>query len=229
MKKRQDNKLDMMANAIEDNAAGITGELKEIDEVTELCGFPFSGYLAKVETPRPGGIWDEIIIAFTGRAAAAAGDPDIDTVRRRIVGSKVIVYGKVQTLKDFRTGRVLVFILAEFIRMSQYPMPQDDVMLKGIIASEPIYRETPSGKRITNITVVTENVLTGGKCFIPCICWQDQADEVAGWDKGDAVELLGRYQSRQYEKAVDNISGGREKHTTYEISVQLISRKVQQG
>lgn len=63
------------------------------------------------------------------------------------------------------------------------------------------------------------------KCFIPCICWQEQADEVAGWQQGDTVELLGRYQSRQYEKVIDTDSGSREWRTAYEISVQLINRK----
>ena len=37
---------------------------------------------------------------------------------------------------------------------------------------------------------------------MPCICWQEQADEVAQWQQGDTVELLGRYQSRQYEKVL---------------------------
>lgn len=228
MKRRQGKKLDALANAIGDNMAGIAGELKEIDMVTQLYGFPFCGYLAKVEVPRPGGVLDEIIIAFTGEAAAETGQSDIDFIRRKIVGKKVIAYGKVQALKNLWTGRVLVFILAEFIRMAQYPMPQDDVMLRGIIANDPVYRETPRGKRITNITVETENVLMKSKCFIPCICWQDQADEAAGWAKGDTVELLGRYQSRQYEKIIDARSGSRELRITHEISVQLVSRKGRQ-
>ena len=99
MKKEQDNKPDFLrdintaimeeltAGGIKDNAAGLAGELKEVEEVTELCGLRFNGYLAKIETPRPRGTLDEVIVAFTdtvhgrlynikprqGRAAALAG------------------------------------------------------------------------------------------------------------------------------------------------------------
>ena len=77
MKKEQDNKPDFLrdintaimeeltAGGIKDNAAGLAGELKEIEEVTELCGLRFNGYLAKIETPRPRGTLDEVIVAFT--------------------------------------------------------------------------------------------------------------------------------------------------------------------
>ncbi|MEQ2381096.1 hypothetical protein WMO21_01845 [Lachnospiraceae bacterium CLA-AA-H58] len=66
---------------------------------------------------------------------------------------------------------------------------------------------------------------TGGSCFLPCICWQEQADEAAQWQQGDTVELLGRYQSRQYEKVLDTATGEREQRTAYEVSVRLIRRK----
>lgn len=102
---------------------------------------------------------------------------------------------------------------------------KDEVVLRGVIACEPVYRMTPRGKRITDISVIVKNELTSNKCFIPCICWQEQADEVAGWQQGDTVELLGRYQSRQYEKVIDTGSGNRERRTAYEVSVQLINRK----
>lgn len=72
-------------------------------------------------------------------------------------------------------------------------------------------------------------MLTAGTCFIPCICWQETADEVANWQQGDKVILLGRCQSRQYEKVIDTDSGSREQRTAYEVSVQLINRKEQAG
>lgn len=234
MKKRQDKKPDFLrdinmaimdeltAGRIKGNVAALAGELKEIEEVTELCGLRFNGYLAKVETPRQRGALDEVIVAFTEAAA--------DRERMRIesyfkTGSKVLASGKVQTLKDFESGRVLVFILADFFSTAKAPMMQDDVALRGVIASDPVYRTTPRGKRITDISVMVKNELTGSRCFIPCICWQEQADEAAGWKKGDKVELLGRYQSRQYEKVIDADSSSKERRTAYEVSVQLINRK----
>lgn len=237
MRKEQDNKPDFLrdintaimeeltAGGIKDNAAGLAGELKEVEEVTELCGMRFIGYLAKVETPRPRGTLDEVIVAFTEAVLDRGKTGDGLHIENYLkVGSKVLVSGKVQTLKDFESGKVLAFILADFVGLVKNPMMQDDVALRGVIAHEPIYRTTPRGKRITDISVIVKNELTGNKCFVPCICWQEQADEVAGWQQGDTVELLGRYQSRQYEKVIDTDSGSRERRTAYEVSVQLIKK-----
>ena len=242
MKKRQDKKPDflrdinteimeeLMAGGIKDNAAGLAGELKEVEEVTELCGLRFNGYLAKIETPRPQGTLDEVIVAFTEAALNRGQTGDglcIESFLKE--GSKVLVSGKVQTLKDFKSGKMLVFILADFLGLAENAMMQDDVALRGIIAHKPVYRTTPRGKRITDISILVNSELAGKQCSIPCICWQEQADEVAGWQQGDTVKLLGRYQSRQYEKVIDTCSGSREKRTAYEISVRVINRKERAG
>lgn len=242
MKKRQGKKPDFLrdinteimeeltAGGIKDNAAGLAGELKEVEEVTELCGLRFIGYMAKIETPRPRGTLDEVIVAFTEAALNRGQTGDglrIESFLKE--GSKVLVSGKVQTLKDFKSGKMLVFILADFLGLVENPMMQDDVALRGIIAHKPVYRTTPRGKRITDISILVNSELAGKQCSIPCICWQEQADEVAGWQQGDTVELLGRYQSRQYEKVIDTDSGSRESRTAYEVSVQLINRKEMAG
>lgn len=123
------------------------------------------------------------------------------------------------------SGRLLVYILADFVAVSEKAVEQDETAVRGVIANKPTYRETPRGKRITDITVKVRNELTGGSCFLPCICWQEQADEAAQWQQGDTVELLGRYQSRQYEKVLDTATGEREQRTAYGVSVRLIRRK----
>lgn len=223
MRKKQDNQRDLdavimealTAGSIKDNAVGLIGELEEVKQVTELCGLCFDGYLAKIKTPRPSGTMDEVIVAVTGEV--------INSIEH--IEGFVLVTGKVQTLKDFKTGKVLVFVLADFWGTVQKPMMQDDVAIRGIIAHEPVYRTTPKGKRISDIFVMVKNELTGNKCYIPCVCWQEQADEVAGWQQGDTVELLGRYQSRQYEKIIDAESDRKEMRTAREASVRMINRK----
>lgn len=211
-----------------DNAAGLAGELIELEEVTSICGLPFYGYLGKIETPRPSGAVDEVVIAFTERKVDRDKTGDGLYLEKYFkIGSRLLVSGKVQTLKNFENGRVLVFVLADYVALSPKAMPQDDIAIAGELAYMPKHRETPKGKRITDIFVKVQNALTAGTCYIPCICWQETADEVAGWKQGDKVELLGRYQSRQYEKVIDADSGSRESRTAYEVSVQLIKRKGQ--
>lgn len=197
---------ELTGGGIKGNAAGLVGTLTQIKEIKQLCGLPFCGYMAKLETVRPSGVPDEVTVVF-------------------VEGSRLLLTGKVQTLKDFQSGRLLVYILADFVAVSEKAVEQDEAAVRGVIANKPTYRETPRGKRITDITVKVRNELTGGSCFLPCICWQEQADEAAQWQQGDTVELLGRYQSRQYEKVLDAATGEREQRTAYEVSVRLIRRK----
>lgn len=209
-----------------DNVVGLAGTVTELEEVTSICGLTFYGYLGKIETPRPSGAVDEVVIAFTEREVDRGKTGDGLYLEKYFkIGSRLLISGKIQTLKDFESGRVLVFVLADYVALSPKAMPQDDIAIAGELVYMPKHRETPKGKRITDIFVKVQNALTAGTCYIPCICWQETADEVAGWKQGDTVELLGRYQSRQYEKVIDADSGSRERRTAYEVSVQLIKRK----
>ena len=217
---------ELTGGGIKGNAAGLVGTLTQIKEIKQLCGLPFCGYMAKLETARPSGVPDEVTVVFAEDIPyRACNGIEFDVMQEFVEGSRLLLTGKVQTLKDFQSGRLLVYILADFVAVSEKAVEQDETAVRGVIANKPTYRETPRGKRITDITVKVRNELTGGSCFLPCICWQEQADEAAQWQQGDTVELLGRYQSRQYEKVLDTATGEREQRTAYEVSVRLIRRK----
>ena len=217
---------ELTGGGIKGNAAGLVGTLTQIKEIKQLCGLPFCGYMAKLETVRPSGVPDEVTVVFAEDVPyRACNGIEFDVMQEFVEGSRLLLTGKVQTLKDFQSGRLLVYILADFVAVSEKAVEQDEAAVRGVIANKPTYRETPRGKRITDITVKVRNELTGGSCFLPCICWQEQADEAAQWQQGDTVELLGRYQSRQYEKVLDTATGEREQRTAYEVSVRLIRRK----
>ena len=217
---------ELTGGGIKGNAAGLVGTLTQIKEIKQLCGLPFCGYMAKLETVRPSGVPDEVTVVFAEDVPyRACNGIEFDVMQEFVEGSRLLLTGKVQTLKDFQSGRLLVYILADFVAVSEKAVEQDEAAVRGVIANKPTYRETPRGKRITDITVKVRNELTGGSCFLPCICWQEQADEAAQWQQGDTVELLGRYQSRQYEKVLDAATGEREQRTAYEVSVRLIRRK----
>lgn len=126
-------------------------------------------------------------------------------MREYPAGSRLLLYGKMQTLKDFSTGRQLVFALADFVALSPKAEQQNDIVLVGEIVYKPTYRETPRGKRISDIFVKVKNQLTKCSSLIPCICWNETADEVANWLPGDTVKLIGRLQSREYEKLIEEL------------------------
>lgn len=131
----QDNKPDFLKdlnNGILDeltaggrikNAVGLAGELTEIESVDELNGLPFCGYVAKIETPRPSGTLDEVAVAFPAQAAyAATAGIEFDVLREFTVGSRIMVQGKIQTVKNWQSGKVLVFILAEYVAIAPKAM-----------------------------------------------------------------------------------------------------------
>ena len=202
------------------NVAGLVGEVKELAEVTQICGLPFAGYLGKIEIPRPSGIKDEVAVAFEQGTPYKAAQGELDVLQEFAPGSRLLITGKIQTLKDFETGKYLVFILADYVAASPKAEFQNDVAITGEIVFKPTHRETPRQKEFAP-----------GSCFSPCICWQETADEVAGWEQGTKVRLLGRYQSREYDKEVATYyAGGKEalreteRRTAYELSVQLIEK-----
>lgn len=237
MRKEQDSKPDFIKDLNADildeltkggklnNAVGLAGEVTELEEVKEICGLPFRGYLGKVETERPNGVVDEVVIAFKWDTPYKVYDGiEFDVLREFSAGSRLLISGKIQTLKNFESGRVLVFVLADYVALSPKSMMQDDIAIVGELVYKPTHRETPRGKRITDIFVKVQNTLTAGMCYIPCICWQETADEVAGWQQGDKVKLLGRYQSREYQKGIAGETVEWETRTAYEVSVSQIKR-----
>lgn len=209
------------------NMAGIVGAVKELNAVKDICGLPFEGYLGKIETIRPSGVRDEVNIAFEWEVPYRRyGIEEFDVIQEFALGSRIMLTGKIQTLKDYGTGRRLVYVLADFITKAEGAPIQNDIAVTGEIVYKPRYRETPRGRHITDIFVKVQKELAPGSCYIPCVCWEDQADTVAGWKEGDRVSLLARYQSREYMKTVRSADGTtmRERRKAYELSVQMIVR-----
>lgn len=146
------------------NVAGLVGEVKELTEVEKVCGLPFDGYLGKIETTRPSGIADEVVVAFEREKPYKAADGEFDVLKEFAPGSRLLLTGKIQTLKDFSTGRTLVFILADFVALSPKAVLQNEIAIMGELTFKPTYRETPRGKRISDIFVNVQKELAPGCC-----------------------------------------------------------------
>ena len=80
---------------------------------------------------------------------------EFDIMREFVAGSRLLLTGKTQTIKDFKSGKLLVYILADFVAVSEKAAEQDDVAIRGIYQMHHIQR-TPRGKRITDITVMVK-------------------------------------------------------------------------
>lgn len=103
----------------EKNVVGLAGDVKELKAVEAVCGLRFKGYLGLVEVERPSGITDTLVVAFAWDTPyKSTQGVEFDVLREYPIGSRLLLYGKMQTLKDFSTGRQLVFVLADFVALS---------------------------------------------------------------------------------------------------------------
>jgi|SRR5215467_4305366 len=74
------------------------------------------------------------------------------------------------------------------------------VTIAGVIANDPIVRSTPTGKTVTSASICCA-VTAKTKTFIRAVAWEDLADLLGGFRKGDFVEVNGRIQARSWEDA----------------------------
>jgi len=143
---------ELTGGGIKGNAAGLVGTLTQIKEIKQLCGLPFCGYMAKLETVRPSGAPDEVTVVFAEDVPyRACNGIEFDVMQEFVEGSRLLLTGKVQTLKDFQSGRLLVYILADFVAVSEKAVEQDEAAVRGVIANKPTYRETPRGNSCAGI------------------------------------------------------------------------------
>lgn len=93
------------------------------------------------------------------------------------------------------------------------------IYLNGFICKEPIYRTTPFGREITD-TLVAVNRTYNKSDYIPCIAWGHNARYTASLPVGTNVMILGRIQSREYQKRMSEEEVVIK--TAYEVSISKV-------
>lgn len=93
------------------------------------------------------------------------------------------------------------------------------IELTGHICKDPVYRVTPFKREICDILLAVNRSYNKSD-YIPCITWGRNARYVNGLGVGEKVTIVGRIQSREYQKT--DHSGNIETRTAYEVSVSKI-------
>ena len=88
-----------------------------------------------------------------------------------------------------------------------------------IFAKKPIYRKTPFGREISDILLAVNRAYNKSD-YIPCIAWGRTARFCENIPVGTEVKIIGRVQSREYEKKHED--GTVEKRVAYEVSVSSL-------
>lgn len=204
----------MLDKVIENNRVCIIGEV--VSEFTfshEVFGEGF--YIANVSVNRLSDMVDIIPLMISERL--------ID-VTKDYRGRKIEVSGQFRSYnrhEGVKNKLVLSIFVRElrFIEDDEVPEEQsksNQIFLDGYVCKPPIYRKTPLGREIADILVAV-NRPYGKSDYIPCIAWGRNARFCQNIEVGTQVKIIGRVQSRQYEKKHED--GTVETKTAYEVSV----------
>ena len=96
------------------------------------------------------------------------------------------------------------------------PVTSNEVVLNGYICKKPIYRQTPFGREIADILLAVNRAYNKSD-YIPCIAWGRNARFCQNLEIGTEIKVIGRVQSRTYEKKFED--GTSETRIAYEVSI----------
>ena len=146
------------------------------------------------------------------------------------VGTKITVEGQFRSYNSYGEGKnkLVLTVFAKNIEMledqeSEIEAKKDfvsnEVTLIGYICKKPIYRQTPFGREIADILLAVNRAYSKSD-YIPCIAWGRTARFCENMEVGTEVKVVGRVQSRQYEKKHED--GSVENKVAYEVSVSSL-------
>lgn len=96
---------------------------------------------------------------------------------------------------------------------------ENSVFLDGYISRPPVFRITPLGRQITELTIAVNYPFLESD-YIPCICWNRNALAASMFPCGLHINAWGRIQSREYLKKINSLETCRK--TAYEVSIWKI-------
>ena len=134
-------------------------------------------------------------------------------------GNMVKVFGEIRTRNVHEDDKNHLEITVFVKEVLLYEEDENNVELDGFICKEPTYRETPFGRQITDLMVASNREYFKSD-YIPCIAWGRNAIRASEFNVGTRVKVLGRLQSREYKKKIDD--GTYEVRTAYELSSYMI-------
>ena len=182
----------------------------------EIYGEKF--YIFNLSVPRLSGNADIIPITISERLLELE-DLALD--------KKIIVEGQFRSYNSYENekNRLVLTVFAKEVKFIENQdeeievskdFTSNEVILNGYICKKPIYRQTPFGREISDILLAVNRAYNKSD-YIPCIAWGRNARFCENIAVGTEVKIIGRVQSRSYEKKYDD--GRVETKVAYEVSV----------
>jgi len=180
----------------------------------EIYGESF--YIFNLEIPRLSGTADCIPITISERLISNF---------ELTIGREVIIEGQFRSYNTYENQRSRLVLTVFAKEIKDYNVEENEegrerisneVVLTGYICKKPIYRKTPFGREISDILLAVNRAYNKSD-YIPCIAWGRNARFCENMEIGTEVRIVGRVQSRMYEKKHED--GTVEQRVAYEVSV----------
>ncbi len=168
-------------------------------------------FIFPVETRRLSGAVDTINVVAREALLAALRIEEAE---------RLCVQGELRSFNNRREEgpKLVITVFARALSLAGGGEDVNAITLRGALCKPPVLRVTPMGRDICDLMLAV-NRRCGRSDYLPCICWGARARAAALYGVGDAVELTGRVQSRQYIKLIE---GEPVEKTAYEVSASEI-------
>ena len=208
----------MDTNYLENNYLTLVGKVTGEKKFShEIYGEKF--YTFNLSIPRLSGNADIIPITISER---------LITDEMLTEGNKLLIKGQFRSYNSYENERnklILTVFAKDVVEVEENEEDNEivkkdsisnEVVLIGFICKKPIYRQTPFGREIADILLAVNRAYNKSD-YIPCIAWGRNARFSQNLEVGTKVKVVGRVQSREYEKKHED--GTVETKIAYEVSI----------
>ncbi len=207
----------MVTNVLENNHLVLVGKVtKEKKYSHEIYGEKF--YIFDLEVKRLSTAVDIIPVTVSERLLT-----DIDIK----VGTNIAVEGQFRSYNNYENEKnrlILTVFAKDIVKVEDEPENEEvnkdivsnEVVLSGYVCKKPIYRQTPFNREIADVLLAVNRSYNKSD-YIPCIAWGRNARFCQNIEVGTEIKIVGRVQSRQYEKKFED--GTSETRVAYEVSI----------
>lgn len=175
----------------------------------EVFGEKF--YEFKLAVNRTSGTEDLLTVTASEHLLAAYKGKDVE---KCTVEGQFRSYNKVEGDKS----KLMLTIFARNILPYDETINPNTAEITGYICKPPIYRTTPFNREICDLLIAVNRQYNKSD-YIPCIVWGRNARFAGNLAIGKQVKVVGRLQSRNYQKKLDETTVTK---TAYEVSVSRI-------
>ena len=210
----------MDTNYLENNYITLVGKVTGDKRLShEIYGEKF--YIFDLSIPRLSGNADIIPITVSERLIS---DDMLQNDKKLLIKGQFRSYNSFQNQKNKLILTVFAKDIIEVVEneneeeneIVKKDIITNEVVLIGYICKTPIYRQTPFGREIADVLLAVNRAYNKSD-YIPCIAWGRNARFCQNLEVGTQVKVVGRVQSRTYEKKHED--GTVETRVAYEVSV----------